>query len=148
MRRKQSRRGAAVLETAIVLFLSIIVIFGIFEFARIVMILNVINNAAREGARTAVAGTNILTTQDIQACVTRRLEPQRLLSRKLEGTSIQVYKADPATGANIGTWTDAKEGECIAVEIGVNYKPVVPKFTLVANPKRLTAKVVMYSEAN
>jgi len=132
-----------VVEAAIVLPLCFVLILGLFEFGRLVMIRHLIDNAVREGARQAVVSTNTLTTLDIQNCVTNRMAGQTL-----QGMIIQVYKADPTTGANIGQWTDAGLGECIAVEISGNYTPIVPKVSLVPNPLPLKAKAVMYSEAN
>ena len=143
MRRKKLRRGAVLVETALVLPIAFALILGLFEFGRFVMIRHLIDNAVREGARMAVVNTNMLTTQDIQNYVTNRMAAQTL-----QGMTIQVFKADPTTGANIGQWTDAGLGECIAVEISGNYTPIVPKISLVPNPLPLKAKAVMYSEAN
>ena len=52
--RGQKRRGAAALEMAIVLGLLILLVFGIIEMGRAIMVNQVITNAAREGARRAV----------------------------------------------------------------------------------------------
>lgn len=48
------RRGAALVEMAVVLPVFITVILGIIEFGRAMMVANLITNAAREGARMAV----------------------------------------------------------------------------------------------
>ena len=143
MRLQKLRHGAVLVEAALVLPICFALILGLFEFGRFVMIRHLIDNAAREGARTAVVSTNTLTTQDIRNCVTNRMAGQTL-----QGMTIQVYKADPTTGANIGEWTDAGLGECIAVEISGNFIPIVPTISLVPCPLPLTAKAVMYSEAN
>jgi len=49
-----SRRGAAVVEFAIVAPLFLLLVFGIIEFGRMVMVQQVITNAAREGARQGI----------------------------------------------------------------------------------------------
>ena len=48
------RRGAAVVEFAVVAPLFFLLIFGIIEFGRMVMVQQVLTNASREGARRAV----------------------------------------------------------------------------------------------
>lgn len=47
-------RGAALLETALILPLVLLVVVGIFEFGRAYQTWQVLTNAAREGARVAV----------------------------------------------------------------------------------------------
>jgi Flp pilus assembly protein TadG len=55
-------RGAALLETALVLPLVLLVAVGIFEFGRAYQTWQVLTNAAREGARVAVLpGSNVGT---------------------------------------------------------------------------------------
>ena len=54
MTRIKSARGAAILELAVTLPLILLVAVGIFEFGRAYETLQVLTNAAREGARVAV----------------------------------------------------------------------------------------------
>ena len=54
MKRFRSQKGAALLETAIVLPLILLVCVGIFEFGRAYQTWQVLTNAAREGARAAI----------------------------------------------------------------------------------------------
>jgi Flp pilus assembly protein TadG len=63
------RRGAVAVETSMVLIFMLSFVFGIFEFSRLFMNWNLLNNAAREGCRYAVVnntsptiGTEVLTT--------------------------------------------------------------------------------------
>lgn len=51
---RDRRRGAAAVEFAIVAPVFFLVVLGIVEFGRMVMVQQVITNAAREGARIAV----------------------------------------------------------------------------------------------
>jgi Flp pilus assembly protein TadG len=69
----RKRRGAAVVETAVVLNVLLLMVLGIFEYGRLVMIRQLMLNAAREGARMAVVGTSSnppVTTAQIQAAAT------------------------------------------------------------------------------
>lgn len=56
---RRGQKGNAVIEMALVLPLLLLVLFGITEFGRAVMTTNVLNTAAREGAR--VAAVSLLT---------------------------------------------------------------------------------------
>ena len=51
---KHARCGAAMVEMALVLPLFLMLILGIIEFGRAMMVANLVTNAAREGARMAV----------------------------------------------------------------------------------------------
>jgi Flp pilus assembly protein TadG len=142
LHRRCSRRGAVAVEAALVLGICLITLLGLLDFGRVIMTRLLLDNAVREGARLAIVSTNTLTTQDIQNAVTDRLAGQTLQS-----VNIAVYKAD-ATGANIGNWTDAGLGECIAVEISGNYLPTFPKISWLPATMPMRAKCVRYSEAN
>jgi Flp pilus assembly protein TadG len=62
-----SDRGQALVETALVLPLLLLVSVGIFEFARAYQTYQVLTNAAREGARLAILPDS--TTADVQSRV-------------------------------------------------------------------------------
>ena len=49
----KNNKGAALVEMAIILPLLFLIVFGIFEFGRAMVITNSLTNAAREGARRA-----------------------------------------------------------------------------------------------
>ena len=51
---RNRRRGAAVVEFAAVAPVLFVLVFGMIEFGRMVMVQQVITNAAREGARMAI----------------------------------------------------------------------------------------------
>jgi Flp pilus assembly protein TadG len=143
MRHSVKRRGAVVVEAALVLPICFAFLLGLIEFGRLVMVRQLLDNAAREGARLAVVSTSTLTTQQIQDRVTFCMAGQTL-----QGINIQVYKADPASGANVGQWTDAGLGDCIAVQVTGNFTPIVPGITLLPNPLPMSTKAMMFSEAN
>jgi Flp pilus assembly protein TadG len=140
-RRQGVRRGVSVVETAIVISAFLMFLFAVFEYGRFVMIRNLIDNAAREGAREASIRTNSLTTTDIQNTVIARLAGQPLNS-----LNIQVYLADPATGNNIGSWNTAEFGEAIACEVTGDYSPMLPTFGFLPTTVNLKTKAMMRSE--
>ena len=55
-RHRATNRGQLVIEFALVLPILLLVVFGITEFGRALMTVNVLNAAAREGARVAAVG--------------------------------------------------------------------------------------------
>jgi Flp pilus assembly protein TadG len=67
----QNERGTAMLETALILPIVLLVSVGIFEFGRAYQMEQVLTNAAREGARVAV--TPNATTSMVQSRVTAYL---------------------------------------------------------------------------
>jgi Flp pilus assembly protein TadG len=70
--RRQGRRGATLVEFAVVAPLFFAMIFGIIEFGRLVMVQQIITNAAREGARRAVLEQS--NASGVQAAVTQYLD--------------------------------------------------------------------------
>src|SRR3954451_18844471 len=63
--RAHNRRGAAVVEFAVVAPVFFLLVFGIIEYGRMVMVQQLITNASREGARRGVldgATTTEVTT--------------------------------------------------------------------------------------
>ena len=49
-----NKKGQALIETALSIFILFLLVFGIIEFGRAMFVKNMLNNAARAGARTAV----------------------------------------------------------------------------------------------
>ena len=52
--RRSRRRGLTIVESTLVLSVFLLLLFGMFEYCRFLLVLHVTNNAAREGARYAV----------------------------------------------------------------------------------------------
>src|SRR4051794_27252773 len=98
------RRGAIVVETAIVLPFFLLLFLGIFEYCRFLMMRNLADHAVCEAARYAVVHTYDLTTADIQAKALSLLAGQEG-QLSVTSSGIQVFRADPTNGANLGAWT-------------------------------------------
>src|SRR5262249_51338296 len=106
------RGGATTVETAFVLIACLLFLFGIYEYGRFLMTMNVMEQAARSGVRLAVVNTNTLATTNIQDSVDQSLGG---LGNQLQGynkyANISVWHAD-SNGNNVGTdWYNAKFGE-------------------------------------
>ena len=136
-----SRRGASAVEAALVMNVFLLFIFAIMEFGHFVMVKQLMDIAARDGARMAATGVNTLTTAQIQAQVTTEL-----VNQGPANMSIQVFQANPTTGASVGPWTSASLGQPIAVKISGQYNPMVSLANLLPLPINISSQAIIYSE--
>ncbi|HVJ84022.1 MAG TPA: TadE/TadG family type IV pilus assembly protein [Caulifigura sp.] len=69
--RSDRREGAAAVETALVLPLFFLIVFGVIEFGRAFMVAQLLTNAAREGARSAITAgsTNATVAETVKSLV-------------------------------------------------------------------------------
>jgi Flp pilus assembly protein TadG len=141
-RNKRIRRGASTVELALVLPICFVFIFGLFDFCRVLMMRQVVDNAAREGARFATVSLYTVTTAQVQTMV------QNFLAGQAPTATISVYLANPTTGANIGTWETAEQGQAIGVQVSTTYTPILSKFSLLPSSVPVSATVIMRSEGN
>ncbi len=151
-RRGPSRRGATVVETAVTLPLMLLFLWGIFEYSRYVMMLQVVNNAAREGCRYAVMHTNPVVLNGVtygnaDTDVTN-LSANCLGGLTLTSQAISVYGSDAQGNSNGVTWQNTQAGQWIAVKITGSFKTLLPTFLHMPASFNVTAESVMRSEAN
>lgn len=144
------RSGAAIVEAALVLPFLMMFLLGVMEYGRYVMMLHVLQNAAREGARYAVAHTEPVVVQgvtygnatsDVTAVVNNFLAGQ-----SLSGQTVQVYLSD-TSGNNIGTWTNAQGGDLICVRISGNFNFIVASLLRTSSSLSVQVRSVMRNEA-
>lgn len=95
--RPSRRKGSTLVESALVLAIFILFLFGIFEYCRFLMVLHVANNAARDGARYASVNVNCPPTSvatkktEIEAYTTARMAG---IERNIIGYKVAVYSCD------------------------------------------------------
>ncbi len=95
--RPSRRRGSTLVETALVIGIFLLFLFGIFEYCRYLMVLHVANNAARDGARYASVNVNCPSDQvaakkaAIEAYTTARMSG---LQKNVIGYQVAVYSCD------------------------------------------------------
>lgn len=63
-RSRDSRRGVAAVEFALTAPLLFLVVFGLIEVGRALMVQQLLSNAARDGARSAILGSATVETVD------------------------------------------------------------------------------------
>lgn len=94
------QRGAAMLETALVLPLVLLVAVGIFEFGRAYQHWQVLTNAAREGARVAVLPGS--TEETVARRVAAYLESGQLAGADRASISVTPVTLDLGGGRTAG----------------------------------------------
>jgi Flp pilus assembly protein TadG len=131
------RRGAAVVEFAIVAPVLIMLLLGMIEFGRVMMAMELLNNAARNGARAAVLSGS--TTSSVQDAVT-----QTLTGTSVTGASTPVIKVNGSSSTDLSA---ALAGDQISVTVSVTTSNVswLPNALFLGN-KTLTTTVVMRHE--
>ena len=108
-RGRMARRGAAVVEFAVLAPLLFLLIFGMIEYGRMVMVQQLITNASREGARLAVLDGS--TNSDVIA-----------KAKATVGGAITLKDSDVTTSPT--DITTATAGTSITVTVGVNFDDV------------------------
>jgi Flp pilus assembly protein TadG len=89
---RRNRQGAAVVEFAIVAPLFFMLVFGMIEFGRAIMVKQIITNASREGARCAVLDSTTPTASSVNSLVTTYLQ-----NAGITGATITINPAEPTT---------------------------------------------------
>jgi Flp pilus assembly protein TadG len=130
--RRCARSGAAVVEFAVLAPVLFLLIFGMIEYGRMIMVQQLITNAAREGARVAILEGK--TNADVIDAVQEHI-----------GGGVPIGDNDVTTNPADITTTPA--GESVTVTVGVDFADVswLPE-ALWLGSKRLTASSAMRLE--
>jgi len=129
---RKRRRGAAAVEFAFVAPVFFLMVFGLIEFGRMVMVQQIITNASREGARVGVldgtTGADVLSAVD-----------NYLTGASVAGATITVDPVEPST---------AGYGEPVTVTVAVPFSQVswLPSPMFISGGTELSASTVMRRE--
>lgn len=137
---RKNRRGAAAVEFAIVAPVFFLMIFGMIEFGRMVMVQQVITNASREGARLAVLdGTNNQAVKDAVDVY--------LAAARVSGASTRVFVGSDDGSEDVAPNT-AGYGDPVGVVITIAFSQVswLPSPMIIGGATELTASTVMRRE--
>jgi Flp pilus assembly protein TadG len=129
---RKKRRGAAAVEFALIAPVFFLMIFGMIEFGRMVMVQQVITNGSREGARLAVLdGTS---GAQVTSVVNDYLE-----SARVSGANVAVNPTEPSS---------AGYGEPVSVTVTIPFSQVswLPSPMFIGGDTVLTATTVMRRE--
>jgi Flp pilus assembly protein TadG len=105
---RRKRRGAAVVEFAIVAPLFFLLVFAMIEYGRMVMVSQIITNASREGARQAVLDG--ATNSEVTNAVDEFLE-----SSSIQGAEVTTIPSDIST---------AVYGDAVTVSVSIDFDQV------------------------
>jgi len=137
--------GATIAESALVLSMFLLFLFGIFEYGRFIFLTQVATNAARAGARYASINidkpSNFVTT-DVNAstpCIKNYVISQMGgVNTMIQGFDVTAFPCDStklyldppvvAAQTTYTAWNSASFPDRIGVKIIGNYQPILPSF--------------------
>lgn len=128
------RQGAAAVEFALVAPVFFLMVFGMIEFGRMIMVQQVITNASREGARIAVLDSPTPTAGVVASTVDAYMQ-----NAGISGGSVVIDPAEP---------TSASYGQPVTVTVQVPFSSVswLPSPMFISGNTNLTASTVMRRE--
>jgi uncharacterized repeat protein (TIGR01451 family) len=149
--------GQSITETALVIPIFLLLVWGVFEFGRIVFTFSSLNNASREAARFGAAvgltANNIPNYLDCAAI--REHTRNTAFLTGLQDSEIQIAYDTPVTSTQNMTIfaqcgdpdldsSDIKQGDRIVVTVTRNIKPLLPILPLPTfNPTFVTARTIL-----
>ena len=171
-----TRRGAVVVESALVMGIFFVLLFGVFEYCRFLMVLHVTNNAARDGCRYATV--NVGCDPDPMQVAAKKAEILAYIDARMGGVNQNIVgytravypctsagfaltppqavpkslssgtPADPfnPSDSNNPPWNQAAFTERIAVTIKGTYQPVTPLLLFLPSSIPINITAVMGSE--
>jgi Flp pilus assembly protein TadG len=159
--RRGRRPGATVVETAVVISLALFLILSVYEYGRLIMMQQLMENSAREAARFAVANTATAATSDVTAQAQTfmcGLDGQlQNFTVSVSGVALQTGPVH-TQGTTFTDWTQAGPTDGIVVTVSGTYTPELPTIQFLTtkipglgiptNTITLSATSVMYSEGN
>ena len=129
---RRNRRATAAVEFALVAPVFLLLVLGMIEYGRMVMVQQVITNASREGARAAVLDG--ATTSEVTTTVT-----SYLTSGSISGATVTVSPNPPS---------NAEFGDPVTVSVSIPFSQVswLPS-PMYLGATTLTATTIMRREA-
>lgn len=117
----RQRRGAAVVEFALVVPLFFMLVFGIVEFGQALMVSQLLNSAAREGARVAITPGS--TNEDVQQTVLNILD--RSTTTAPSDVTVNIAVTPDANNPDPGNQVSAaSKRDLVTVDVQVGFSDV------------------------
>ena len=129
---RKNRRGVAAVEFAVVLPVFLLLVFGMIEYGRMIMVQQIITNASREGARVAILDG--MTNADVTSTIDTYLN-----NSGIAGANVSVATNPPVA-------PDYAESMTIAVDIPFGQVSWLPT-PIYLSGRLLTATTTMRREA-
>jgi Flp pilus assembly protein TadG len=131
---RRKRQGAAAVEFAVIAPLFFLMVFGMIEFGRAIMVQQVLTNASREGARIAVLDSQTPTATQVTTMVTTYLQ-----NAGISGATVTLNPTEPTT---------AGYGDPVTVSVQIQFSKVtwLPAPWFLGGSTLLKASTVMRRE--
>ncbi len=148
-------------------------LFGIFEYGRLLYVMHMASNSARDTARFAVVSTaggampgepTTITTANLnQIFLTGQLGTLTVgsgmsgMDQNIQGLTVNIFAVDPVGLNQVpqviqpmlnSSWSDASFGQPIAVQVTGTYSPVLPSLLFMSQSVPIQITVMCGSEAN
>ncbi len=127
---RRNRQGAAAVEFALVAPAFVLLVFGMIEFGRAIMVQQVMTNGAREGARLAILDSPTPTATTVKSAVVTYLQTCGIPGAST--SNVTIAPTEPST---------AKNGDSVTVTVQIPYSSV----TWLPSPKFLGTKTLQVS---
>ncbi len=133
-RSRSNRKGVAAVEFAVIAPLFFLLVFGMIEFGRAIMVQQIITNASREGARLAVLDGS--TGTEVKTAVVNYMQRAAIT---ITPDRVTVTPTEPK---------DAGYGDPVTVNVSVPFSQVswLPTPWFISGGKNLSAETVMRRE--
>ena len=143
--RPSSRRGAAAVEFAVIAPLLFMLIFGMIEIGRAIMVAQIVVNASREGCRQATLSSK--TVAEVVTWTTQYLNSAGVSSTAIASTAL--YDED---GNAITNLSNISAGDPVRMTVTVNFAQLTwlpAGFAMSVMPQgaQITASTTMRKEA-
>ena len=124
---RRNRQGASAVEFALVAPVFVVMVFGLIEFGRAIMVQQVMTNAAREGARLAILDSPTPVATTVKNTVVSYLHGCGIPAATT--SNVTLSPAEPSTAQN---------GDTVTVTIQLPYSSV----SWLPSPMFLTSKTL------
>jgi Flp pilus assembly protein TadG len=133
---RRNRRGAAAVEFAVVAPVFFLMVFGMIEFGRAIMVKQVVTNASREGARLAVLDSPSPTASTVVSTVKNYMQNAGVSAT---AATVTINPSEPTT---------AGYGQPVTVTVQIPFSSVswLPKPLFLGASTQLSASTVMRRE--
>jgi len=134
---RRNRQGAAVVEFAIVAPIFFLLVFGMIEGGRAIMVQQILTNASREGARVAVLDSTTPTASLVKSKVVDYMKNGGISTATTN--MVTINPSEPTTAAY---------GTAVTVTVAIPFSSVtwVPSPWFILGSTNLTASTVMRRE--
>lgn len=136
---RSPQRGQALVETALVLPVLLLIVIALFDVGRAVFAYNAATNAAREGARLAIVNQNVAKVQERTTALA--------VNAPVVSITVTYYKAgaDTTSAANadkcLGTPASPIVIGCVAVvDFNTSFSAITPLIGSIVGPMTMSAR--------